>query len=185
MLDTTLTIEQIETLLVGFNKSPFNMRRNLAIPNCSWGFLNHEADLLVMSKARHLTEVEIKRSWHDFVADFDKKHSHFDEKLSHFYYCVPASIASKVFDWLYVGELKQTSHGFIPSIVGVTKNNKLCCGLIIYKDPDKYNKYGNISIAVISGTIGKYKCTQDDEIKLLRLLGMRVWGLKKKIASLQ
>ena len=104
MKETNMTIEQIETLLVGYPSSPFYIRQNIVVPNVDWGFLNHEADLLILSKANYLTEVEIKRTWADFMADFKKKHTHYDKKLSHFYYAVPSSIAQRVFDWLYVGE---------------------------------------------------------------------------------
>ncbi|MEI8246832.1 MAG: hypothetical protein WCI51_13450 [Lentisphaerota bacterium] len=31
----------------------FNMRLNLIVPNVSWGMLNHEADLIVVSKLIH------------------------------------------------------------------------------------------------------------------------------------
>jgi hypothetical protein len=54
MKETTLTLEQIETLITGYQDSPFYIRSNIVIPNCNWGFLNHEADLLVLSKAATL-----------------------------------------------------------------------------------------------------------------------------------
>lgn len=78
--ETTLSIEQIETAIVGFPGSPYYMRKNIVIPNVDWGFLNHEADLLILTKANYLVEIEIKRSWIDFMADFKKKHTHNDPK---------------------------------------------------------------------------------------------------------
>ena len=189
MKETILTLEQIEYLLVGFADSPFYIRKNIVVPNCNWGFLNHEADLLVLSKAGYLTEVEIKRTWSDFKADFDKKHDHYDKKLSHFYYAVPLSIGEKVFNWLYEGTYWPHQYSSIRytqfDVTGFTKNNPHGCGLILYSDPDAYHPRGNIGIPVHASRMGNYKVSKDEELQLLRLLGMRVWALKDKVAKLQ
>jgi len=100
-MDTKLTIEQIESMIACYPWSPFYIRNNIVIPNVSWGFLNHEADLLVVTREKRLIEVEIKRSWQDFITDFKKRHHHSDKKLFKMYYAVPISIAEKVFDFLY------------------------------------------------------------------------------------
>ena len=65
------------------------------IPNLSWGLLQYEADFVVVSKSGYLTEVEIKRSYSDFLADFKKKHSHDAEQVYYFYYCVPRMYCSE------------------------------------------------------------------------------------------
>jgi len=70
------------------------------VPNLSWGLLDYEADFVVLSKSGYLTEVEIKRSWEDFKADFNKKHKHDAEQVYYFYYCVPESIYGKVVEFL-------------------------------------------------------------------------------------
>lgn len=57
--------------------------------------------MLVLSKSGYLTEIEIKRSWSDFLADFKKKHNHHNYPIiKYFYYCVPVSIYEKVRDRL-------------------------------------------------------------------------------------
>lgn len=104
MKETELSINQIESAIVGRVDSPFYIRRNIVIPNVSWGFLNHEADLLVISQQGMLTEIEIKRTWADFMADFKKGHNHYDIRLSRLYFAVPYRIAERVFHWLYEGE---------------------------------------------------------------------------------
>lgn len=189
MKETTLTLEQIESLLVGYADSPFYIRKNIVVPNVDWGFLNHEADLLVLSKAGYLTEVEIKRTWSDFMADFKKSHTHYDKKLSHFYYAVPYSIAERVFYWLYEGSYECARYGTIryaqSHVTGMTEHNPHGCGLIIYTDPDAYHNRGNIGINVLATRMGKYRVSKEEEIKLLRLLGMRIWSLKVKVAKLQ
>lgn len=185
MRETNLTIEQIETLLVGSSLSPFYFGQNIVVPNVDWGFLNHEADLLVMSKRRYLTEIEIKRSWSDFLADFSKEHHHYDSKLSHFYYAVPVSIAQKVFDWLYEGELDIRRFYSKSKVTGYTEHNPLKCGLIVYID-DKSMWCGHgCNITVSAQRIGNYKVTEEEEHQLLRLLGMRIWKLKTTVSKFQ
>lgn len=193
MRETTLTIEQIETIITGYPDSPYYIRRNLVVPNCDWGFLNHEADLLVLTQAKHLIEIEIKRTWADFMADFKKKHTHYDRKLSYFYYAVPLSIAERAFNWLYAGTFHNPNQlsGYQRSkVTGYTENNPHKCGLIIYASKDealaKGERIGVCSVNVMANKFPDfYEVTEDEERSLLRLLGLRVWNLKKKIAKLQ
>lgn len=189
MKETNLTIEQIESLLVQNPESAFYIRRNIVVPNVDWGFLNHEADLLVLSKSGYLTEIEIKRTWADFKADFEKKHDHYDKKLSHFYYAVPESIGEKVFNWLYEGSYENRRYNSLrygqSHVIKPTANNPHECGLILYANPDAYHNRGCFGINVQAKRMGNYKISKDEELKLLRLLGMRVWRLKDKIARLQ
>ena len=187
MKETTLTIEQIEAILVAYPHSPFYIRQHIGIPNVSWGFLNHEADLLVITKAGYLTEIEIKRTWEDFKADFRKDHTHDAPKLSHFYYAVPKKIGQKVFDFLYEGNYKCRNCWYDSSIVKKnTENNPHGCGLIIFGDEEETGmKYGRCCINVVSSRMGKYKVSTEEKLQLLRLCGMRIWNLKKKLAKLQ
>lgn len=94
-MDTRLSVRQIQFALHGFTPL-WNKRLDLMATNISWGLLSHEADFIIMNRSGYLTEVEIKRSWEDFKADFKKKHTHDDERIRYFYYCVPESIVDKV-----------------------------------------------------------------------------------------
>lgn len=60
------------------------------------GLLGYEADFIIMTPNGYLTEIEIKSSFEDFKADFKKDHHHDDERIYHFYYCVPENIKDKV-----------------------------------------------------------------------------------------
>lgn len=190
MNGTTLTLEQIETVITGYPDSPFYIRQNIVVPNCDWGFLNHEADLLVLNKTKRLVEIEIKRTWSDFMADFKKKHTHDDPKLTRFYYAVPLSIAERVFHWLYEG-VYNCKNEFIyyqrSEVTGYTEHNPNRCGLIIYADPNESivrgSRVGSCCINVSAQQMHEYKVDTDEELKLLRLLGLRVWNLKKKLAE--
>jgi hypothetical protein len=79
----------------------FGTRENLIVCRVSWGLLNHEADVIVMSKSGYCTEIEIKRSWADFLADFKKDHRHEDERIKEFYYCVSEEMQDRVVDYLH------------------------------------------------------------------------------------
>ena len=92
-----MTEWQMMKLIVGRPSSKFSQRRNyLAIPNVSWGFLSYEADLLVVSKARFATEIEVKISMPDWKKDFEKrKHKTGlrDKRIKYQYYAAPMALA--------------------------------------------------------------------------------------------
>lgn len=186
MADTTLTIEQIQDRLARIDQ--FNIRRNIVVPNVSWGLLNYEADFVSMSKSGYLTEVEIKRSWQDFKADFQKKHLHDDPRVSFFFYCIPKSIKEKVMDALYIYE--KTDNKFRPyKISGIHEGVPSNSGLITF---DNHDWDGNpcdwISIDFVTMAGRRRfarKLTDREQIKLAHLGCMRLWDLKKKIAKLQ
>src|SRR5580700_7662207 len=94
-----MTSFQLMKLLVGRSSSKFSQRRNyLAIPNVSYGFLFYEADLLIVSKARYATEVEVKVSMQDWRKDFEKrKHKPGlrDERIKYQYYAAPPRLAER------------------------------------------------------------------------------------------
>src|SRR5271166_2223922 len=75
--------------------SPFSQRKNfLAIPNVRWGFLNYEADMLVVSRAKYCTEIEVKVSMADWKNDFEKrKHKRPDNRIKYQYYAAPYKLA--------------------------------------------------------------------------------------------
>lgn len=58
--------------------------------------VNHECDMLIVTKNYYLTEVEIKISLSDLKADFKKKHQHKDENIKNFYYAFPEEMKEKV-----------------------------------------------------------------------------------------
>jgi hypothetical protein len=65
------------------------------IPNAYWGIgLSWEADLIIVSARRFLTEVEVKVSRADFIADAAKdKHRLTDSRrIKSFYYAMPAEV---------------------------------------------------------------------------------------------
>ena len=60
--------------------------------------VNHECDILIVTKNHYLTEVEIKISLSDLKADFKKKHQHKDENIKNFYYAFPEEMKEKALE---------------------------------------------------------------------------------------
>ena len=102
-MNTERTLYEIEVALA--KSEQFNYVKNIVAFNVngigSNLLIRHECDMLILSKSGYLTEIEIKRSWSDFVADFSKKHSHENMGIiRYFYYCVPECIVDKVYEKL-------------------------------------------------------------------------------------
>jgi hypothetical protein len=79
----------------------FPWRRYVVVPNVSWGLLPHEADLVALSDSDWLSEVEIKVTKADFLADREKwkhqlaKTNGQHEIIDAFYYAMPSSVWDK------------------------------------------------------------------------------------------
>lgn len=102
MADTALTIDEIEVAIA--KSRDFSCVANTVVFNV-YGLsellpIGHECDVLVMTKAGYLAEIEIKRSWSDFLADFRKAHKHESRLIKRFYYCVPESIFRRVMEYI-------------------------------------------------------------------------------------
>jgi hypothetical protein len=84
-----MTSLDIEIALANF----FNPRRNIIVPNVWFGMgLNHECDLMVMTRAGYVYEIEIKISKADLVRDMKKWHGHRDGRIKKLYFCIPESL---------------------------------------------------------------------------------------------
>ena len=88
--------------------------------------VNHECDMLIVTKNRYLTEVEIKISLSDLKADFKKKHQHKDGNIKNFYYAFPE-------------EMKEKALELIPKDCGILIAVKKECG-IPYRKIECYRK---------------------------------------------
>ena len=165
-MDTKLSIEEILVAMHG--SCIWNKRSDMFVPNLSWGLLNHEADLVIVNKTGYLTEVEIKRSWEDFKADFKKKHTHNDERVYRFYYCVPVSILDKVKE-------------FLLKVVKEDKSRKNPSALISYTEDGrvKIEDFG------ISYKEGARKLFLEECLTVARLGVLRYWNLMEKVYPLK
>jgi len=146
----------------------FNSRINVIIPNVHWGLgLAYEADLLIVSPNRCVTEVEIKISRSDIKKDLSKKcYAHRSRKIHKFFYAVPENLI----DCEYLPE---------------------DCGLIMVSDkPSKKSKAINKRsdrCKIIRPPRFNRKAVKlnDKELNHLLHLGcMRIWSLKEKLLSI-
>lgn len=127
----------------------------------------HECDVLVCTNAGYLTEIEIKRSYADFLNDFKKEHNHQSRYIKNFYYCIPEKIKDKVI-------------GFLDSFEN-RDDWRTKAGIIIFKEDDDW-------IYIIREATQNKDCikiTTEQKLYLARLGSMRVMNLKRKILKLE
>lgn len=135
-------------------------RSNICIPNVLMytqpGY--YEADLIMISKSDYVTEVEIKLTMVDFLADFKKKYFHCAPEVRRLYYAFPEKFYSSNKSEIY-GKLAELGIGII--VVAITQN-----GLVprIELEPRK----------ILSNT----KLTAERKIQLLKL-GCMKWFMRK------
>lgn len=168
-------IEKIESSIMNYRD--FNFRQNLMVFRVSdfSGVVNHECDCLIMSKSGYLTEIEIKRSYSDFLADFKKKHVHQDERIKLFYFLVHESFAEKVKDKLI--ELKH-----IPSGIYIYDDN---AKISFYKKSSEVNKsfkYDD-NECIRYGNNNAKKLFLEEQYQLARLGAMRYKNMTEKLLN--
>lgn len=176
-MDTSKTLYEIEVALA--KSSYFNFVKNILAFNVNgissklpiW----HECDMLVLSKSGYLTEIEIKRSWIDFLADFKKEHHHESELIKYFYYCIPLSILDKAYNYLYENEINYTGIITYTEDLFIEIHNKK---IKPYFEGDK--------VHYASPTMPNYrKLFLEEQLELARYGAMRSILLKEKIINLQ
>lgn len=139
----------------------FNIRQNIIVPNLSWSFLNHEADIVSLSKSGYATEIEIKVSKADLKKDKEKNHCHESDMIKYLFFAVPS-------------ELKEFALTEIPERAGLLE-------IIQYGEASrKYVK----QIRPPALNKNHRKWTPNERARLAELGCMRILGLKKKVNDL-
>lgn len=156
---TTISTPEMEVALSTF----LNYRVNLIVPNVSWGLSGlHECDLLVVSKAGYLTEIEIKISRGDLRADAKKWHGHESDRIKRLFFALP--------DYLdHCLDMVPKRAGIIlvraeDNVPGVYPYHPKCKEV----RPAKRNPAAT-------------KISESDRYKVARLGALRIWGLKRKL----
>lgn len=156
-----------------------DFRKNIIVPNISWGAGLHECDLLVINKKGFATEVEIKVSKADLKKDFTKGHNHESIKIKYLYYAVPESLLGIALELVpaHAGiivckahEQKHVIIGKIATDEGTTTCWKIPNPLIlahIHRSPKPVHEYRAM--------------TEKEIINICRLGCMRIWKLKEQI----
>lgn len=146
----------------------YGVRQNIIVPNISWGLPGmHECDMFIVKKSGYATEIEIKRSKSDLLADFNKRHNHKDRqnRISEFLYALPI-------------QMYETCKDLIPENAGIITCEKYHLG------------HGKWSVGVKTQRESKWvkdarKLTEAEKFKIATLGCMRIWSLKDKIIKLQ
>ena len=138
----------------------FNPRRNLIVPNIWWGMgLNHECDLMVMTRSGYVYEIEIKTTRADLFRDFKKPHGHRDNRIRKLYFCIPEPLLDC---WNHIPE---------------------SAGIIVFHETGDSPSYCHRKREA------KTTCAKplnfEEREKLYQLAAMRVWTLKKTIRTMQ
>jgi len=132
----------------------FDFRKNIIVPNVSFGLFVHECDMLVVTPSRYAYEIEIKTSKSDMKADLKKRHGHHSDKIKKFYFAIPCSLLSSI--------------NLIPDRAGILS----------------VNKRGRLEQIRPAQNQECRKLSDYEYYHLLHLGCMRMWTLKDTIRSL-
>lgn len=136
----------------------FDFRRHLIVPNVGRGMDLHECDILVVRKSGYAIEVEIKVSKSDLKKDQEKRHGHESNKIKELYFAVPEKLLSDAYQ-------------YVPSHAGIIAVNDTPQG--------RYASFERV--AAINKNARPM--TEREMQNVARLGTMRIWGLKKKLAT--
>jgi len=178
------SIEKIELSIMKYRD--FSFRQNLIVFKVSdWSnVVNHECDCLLMSKSGYLTEIEIKRSYEDFLADFKKKHEHHDNHIKYFYFMIHKSFAEKALNKLV--ELRK-----IPSLIYIYDNQ---ANISLYKTEqeikiliskkESINPWELADLKYYADPWHARKLFLEEQYQLARLGAMRYKNMTEKVIKL-
>lgn len=135
----------------------FGHRQHLIVPNISWGLgFSHELDVLVMTRAGYVTEIEIKTTKADLKRDLLKRHQHQSPKIRQHFIAVPKALTATALEF------------FKPpwGILSVCEDSRYVERV---RDSTKNKSARPLSVSEIN--------------HLYELASMRVWTLKETLAS--
>lgn len=148
MTEKKITTSEMELIIANY----FGTRKNIIVPNVSWGFNIHECDLLIIRKSGYLVEIEIKISRADLKKDLKKWHKHNDKRVKQLYFAIPGYMEKDI--------------DLIPSRAGI---------IIIRK-----NKFPYVDILrkPMTNVLAK-KLDFKQQLSIARLGVLRFWNLKR------
>lgn len=143
----------------------FNFRRNLIIPNVSYGMMDYEADLIIVNPKGLATEVEIKISALDLKKDKKKGHHHNNELVHRLYFAIPYYLENYLDD--------------IPKKAGILLVKPIFKDIVGYKTKSY--------VECIRGPrLNKVDRWDDNKrMQITRLSTMRIWSLKEKLFNIK
>lgn len=148
----------------GLKSNLFTLRITY-LPN----IINHECDVLMVSKSNYLTEIEIKVSLADLKKDLGKWHKHSNDKIKYQYFAIPEYLEKYAY--------------LIPENFGVLLvkkqeiNYKYENNVYYYKTHYRVREFKK---APVNPIFCKFKLSDNDLLNLYRLHSYRYWSLFKK-----
>lgn len=149
----------------------FDYRRNLIIPNVSWGFRgrNFETDLVVMTPSGYIYDVELKVSISDLRRDKRKlkwQQRKYQNDYRKTWFAMPAEL------------LKINVYEHIPEFAGVIK---------VITTTDFQGQVYRYALVERPAAINKKakRLTVLEQYQLARLGSLRVWSLKRTIREME
>ena len=137
----------------------FGIRKNLIVPNVSWGFgLKYEADLMILTDSGCLYEVELKVTKSDMKAEKKKYRAHSCRYVKYLFYAFPEQYLETAV------EIFPEDAGLL--VATTLKNGSIRINL---KRKPKQREYEKLTI--------------EKKFQLARLGAMRIWSLKSVINS--
>lgn len=204
--DTNRSLLDIEIALA----DEFHWLQNLVVFNVNGlsGRLNiqHECDMLVLSKNGYLTEVEIKRTFADFCNEFKKNHHHesYGPDIKEFWYCIPVGIFERCLDkltemrWIPTGflcydeDLRFSQRHVVPSLTdddlkAAAEHRKDAYGRyrLGFTEKGSFLKTGSGAETVRLFSYSPQPLFLEQQLELARLGAMRQVSLRKKIKKLE
>jgi hypothetical protein len=143
----------------------FDYRKNLIVPNVHWGMNMHECDLLIVSAAGYVTEVEIKVCKYDLIKDAEKTHNH------------DGGVARRVIKYLYFAvpeKLKEAALEYAPDRAGIL--------IVRHNDPDDWSPRVRRVRQPVRNKVAT-KMSDRERYKIARLGALRIWNLKRKLLA--
>jgi len=143
----------------------YGIRQNIIVPNISWGFLGHEADLFIIKRSGTTVEIEIKRSLQDMKAEKNKGHNHKDKqnRIGEFYYAFPI-------------ELLEKCREYVPEDAGI-----ITCHKSVNNSYGTYARFDRPAKRIKNSR----KLTTEEQFKIAQLGCLRIMPLKEKLVRLQ
>jgi len=148
----------------------FRFNQNVVVPRVMSGWLvNHECDIISLTKSKYATEAEIKVSKSDLRKDSKKKHNHLDKKIKYFYFAVPE-------------DLEDYAKEHIPRRAGLLIVRKIPINYYVKRKGDLTgDRYSVHKVIEAKATNGAVQWREKDRMNLLRIGAMRVVALMSKL----
>ena len=158
-----MTADELIDGMIGAGR-PFSSREYTIVPNVSWGWgLDYEADIIAISPAGTVNEIEVKVRQQDLLNDVRKRKwgCGLDPRVKRFWYAVPPGLAALALE--------------------IRPDPRINPGVLVVRAPDRLGEDHDVKIARPAKAIqGARQATPSEVQELSRLGLLRYWDLRVK-----